>query len=92
MPEEGAERALKCKICPKEAVAGDYCPLHEKAYHNILGRFETWKTALNLSWEDYLTAIVHNRFSGTKVIEVAHTLLSDLRSGNSISELADDRD
>ncbi len=68
---------LKCKICHKQAVGSGYCALHEKAYQNIVAKFDTWKQALNLSWEDYLNAILENPFSGTKAIEVANALLSN---------------
>jgi hypothetical protein len=86
--KEGEEMALKCQLCHKEAVGSDYCALHEKAYRNIVAKFDTWKKALRLSWEDYLNAIITNPFSGTKAIEVANLLLSNPRKGQSTSELA----
>jgi glycine/serine hydroxymethyltransferase len=75
--KEGEEMTVKCKICHKEAVGSGYCALHEKAYHNIVAKFVTWKQALSLSWEDYLNAIIKNPFSGSKAIEVANALLSN---------------
>ena len=70
---------LKCKICGKEAANEDYCVLHEKAYRNLMERFETWKKALGVSWKDYLREIVKNPFTGTKAKEVAENLLSKER-------------
>jgi hypothetical protein len=54
----------------------DYCVLHEKAYRNLMEQFELWEKALGISWKDYLKEIVKNPFTGTKVKEVAETLLS----------------
>jgi hypothetical protein len=73
--KEGEEMTLKCKICHKQAVGSGYCALHEKAYQNIAAKFDTWKQALNLSWADYLNAIIENPLSGIKAIEVANALL-----------------
>jgi hypothetical protein len=67
---------LKCKVCGKEPVNMDYCVLHEKAYRNLMEQFELWEKALGISWKDYLKEIVKNPFTGTKVKEVAETLLS----------------
>jgi hypothetical protein len=72
--EEASE--LKCKICSKEALSNDYCMLHEKAYQILMGKFETWKRALDLSWKDYLNEIVKHPLTGTKAREVAEALLS----------------
>ena len=67
---------MKCKICSKEAINEEYCLLHEKAYQNLMEKFETCKKALNVSWEDYLDAIIENPSAGTKAKEVAEALLS----------------
>ncbi len=68
---------MKCKICSKEAINKDYCLSHEKAYQNLMGKFDTWKKALSLSWDDYLNEIVKNPYAGTKAKEVAESLLSE---------------
>ena len=57
---------LKCKICCKKAENRDYCVLHEKAYRNLVEKFELWKKGLNLSWKDYLNNITNNPFTGKK--------------------------
>jgi len=67
---------LKCKICSKEAVSHDYCILHENAYQNLNEKFETWKGALDISWDDYLNEIIKNPLTGVKAREVAEALLS----------------
>jgi len=66
---------LECKICGKKTTNKDYCVLHEKAYRNLVEKFELWKKALNLSWKDYLNKIVNNSFTGIKAKEVAEALL-----------------
>jgi len=68
---------LKCKICGEELKNGSFCRLHAKAYQNLLERFEGWKKALDISWEEYLREIRLSSFSGLKVKEVAEILLSE---------------
>lgn len=68
---------LKCKICSKETANKDYCSLHERAYQNLMDKFEMWKKALNISWKNYLNEIIKNPFAGIKVKEVAEHLLSE---------------
>jgi len=67
----------KCKICGKEAPYKSFCVLHEKAYQNVVEKFEEWKKALDLSWKDYLKEIIKNPLAGTKAKEVAATLLKN---------------
>ena len=67
---------MKCKICGKKAV-GTYCELHERAYSNIVEKYDVWKTALEISWKEYLSEIVKNECSGSWVKEVAMDLLSE---------------
>jgi len=68
---------LKCKICRKKANNEKYCLLHEKAHQNLMENFETWKKALDVSWEDYLKTIMKNPLAGIKAKEVAEVLLSE---------------
>jgi len=70
----------KCKICGKETSCKSYCVLHEKAYQNLVEKFEEWKKALELSWKDYLNEIIKNPFAGTKAKEVAATLLQEQKN------------
>jgi len=65
---------LKCKICDKEAV-NTYCELHEKAYRNLMEKYEVWKKALDISWKDYLREVAKNAYAGSLVKEVAEQLM-----------------
>jgi len=71
---------LKCKVCSREAQMqpqSRYCELHQKAYGNILKKFEVWKNASNIEWKNYLNEVAKNPFTGTWAKEVAESLLSD---------------
>lgn len=68
------EKILKCKICDKEAVDA-YCELHEKAYKNLMKKYEVWKKALDISWKDYLKEVAKNTHTGSWVKEVAEQLM-----------------
>jgi len=65
---------LTCKVCGKEAV-NTYCELHEKAYRNLMEKYEVWKKALDISWEDYLREAAKNAYTGSWVKEVAEQLM-----------------
>jgi len=72
---------LKCKVCSREAQAhppSEYCELHEKAYQNIRLKFEGWKKALNIEWEEYLNEIAKSPLTGIWAKEVAENLLSSI--------------
>jgi hypothetical protein len=68
--------ALQCKVCSRET-QNKYCELHEKAYTNIMQKFETWRNAAGVSWEQYLNELLKNPFTGTWTKEVAEHLLKD---------------
>jgi hypothetical protein len=51
--------------------------LHDKAYRNIVQKFEDWKKALGISWKEYLKDVVENAFTGSWAKEVAEQLLSE---------------
>lgn len=67
---------MNCKVCNRKAVSKGYCAIHEKAYQNIMEKFEVWKEALTISWKGYLKEIVKNPLTGAKAKEVAEALLS----------------
>lgn len=53
----------------------EYCELHAKAYENIIKRYDIWKKALNITWNDYLNEILKNPLTGVSTKEVAQRLL-----------------
>jgi hypothetical protein len=63
----------KCEICEREA-ADEYCELHEKAHENIVQRYEIWQEAMDISWREYLSALVENSYTGSWAKEVAKHL------------------
>lgn len=73
---------MKCKVCSRELLTqaqskSKYCELHEKAYQNIIQKFEAWKKASNIEWKEYLKEIARNPFTGTWAKEVAENLLKE---------------
>ena len=67
---------MKCMVCEREALE-KYCELHEKAYRNVVQKFEDWKRATGISWKEYLKAVVENAYTGSWAREVALSLLSE---------------
>jgi hypothetical protein len=65
------EKTLNCKICAREAEKEGFCPLHLKAYGNLVSRYELWRKALNISWKEYLSQVAENSSTGDWVKEVA---------------------
>lgn len=64
-------------MCNREAdEKGGYCELHAKAYENIMHKYESWKKALNIAWNDYLTEVLKSPLTGVSAKEVAQQLLS----------------
>jgi hypothetical protein len=68
---------VKCMVCDREAVE-KYCKFHEKAYRNVVQKFEEWKRATGVSWKQYLEAVLENSYTGTWAKEVAKQLLSEM--------------
>jgi len=67
---------MKCKICNREAVE-KYCELHERAYRNIVQKYDDWKRAIDISWKEYLNEILKNPYTGSWAKEVAERLMKD---------------
>ncbi len=67
---------MKCKICDKEANER-YCELHEKAYKNIVEKYDQWKNALDLSWKEYLKELAKNPYTGSWAKEVVEHLVKN---------------
>jgi len=67
---------MKCLVCDREALE-NYCELHEKAYQNVVQKFEDWKRATGVSWKEYLKELVENEYTGAWAKEVVEQLLSE---------------
>ena len=67
---------MRCRICNREALE-KYCELHEKAYRNIVQKYEEWRMAMDISWKEYLNEIMKNPYTGSWAKEVAGQLLKD---------------
>ena len=67
---------MKCIVCNRETLE-NYCEFHEKAYRNIVQKFENWKRATGVSWKEYLNAVVENSYTGAWAKEVAKHLLKN---------------
>jgi hypothetical protein len=68
---------MSCKICTRPIKENGYCSLHLKAYQNIIEKFEVWKKASMVSWENYLVEISKNSLTGEWAKEVAKHLIED---------------
>ena len=68
---------MKCIVCDREALE-KYCKFHEKAYRNVVQKFEDWKSATGISWKEYLKELVENAYTGYWAKEVALSLLSGM--------------
>jgi hypothetical protein len=68
---------MHCKACNKEAIQGDFCPVHLKAYENIVKKYAVWRKGLNISWEEYLSEIKKNSLTGEWAKEVAEYLITN---------------
>ncbi len=67
---------MKCKLCNRES-KNKFCEFHEKAYANIMQKFEIWKNAAGISWEQYLNELKENSLTGVWAKEVAENLLKE---------------
>ena len=72
---------MKCKICSREAEENGFCPLHLRAYQNVLEKFEQWRKASGLVWVEYLVEIQKNSLTGEWAREVVKQLIKD-ENGN----------
>ncbi len=53
----------------------DYCDRHKRAYESIVKKYDEWKKALEISWEEYLSEITKNPLTGEWAKEVAEHLI-----------------
>jgi len=68
---------LKCKICSREAQENHFCPIHLRAYQNIVEKFKVWQKASPLLWTEYLGQIQKNSLTGVWAKEVAKHLIEE---------------
>ncbi len=68
---------MKCNVCERETLE-KYCEFHEKAYRDIVQKYEDWKRATGAPWEEYLKELVENAYTGCWAKEVALSLLSEM--------------
>ena len=68
---------MKCKACNKEAGEKEFCPLHLKAYENIVTKYDFWRKAVEISWIEYLREIQQNSLTGEGAKEVAKYLITN---------------
>ena len=68
---------MRCKACDREAGKRDFCPMHLKAYDNIVKKFAFWRKGLSITWEAYLGEIKKNSLTGVLAKEVVECLISD---------------
>jgi predicted metal-binding protein len=71
------EQVMRCKACSREAGEREFCPAHLKAYENVVEKYEVWRKALNISWEEYLREIEKHSLTGEWAKEVAEHLISN---------------
>ena len=68
---------MKCKICNREAEDSGFCPLHLKAYRNIVEKIGVWQKATNIGWIEYLVQIQKNSLTGEWAKEVAKHIIEE---------------
>ena len=68
---------MNCKICCREAEENGFCPLHSKAYKNVVEKFSVWEASSNVSWMEYLLDIQKNSLTGVWAKEVAKYLIEE---------------
>jgi hypothetical protein len=68
---------LNCKACNRETIGRDFCPLHLKAYENIVKKYDFWRKALKISWKEYLSQIDNNPLTGECAKETAEYLIGN---------------
>ncbi|HIE14606.1 TPA: hypothetical protein EYP70_04980 [Candidatus Bathyarchaeota archaeon] len=67
---------MRCKICGRETQSR-FCNFHMKAYENLKLKYNEWREAMEISWEEYLRQIINNPLTGLWAKEVAQVLLKD---------------
>jgi predicted metal-binding protein len=73
---------LSCQACHRKAGERDFCPLHLKAYENIVKKYDFWRKALRISWKEYISEIEENSLTVEWAREVAKYLLNNEETRN----------
>ncbi|WXG40632.1 MAG: hypothetical protein WED07_07530 [Candidatus Freyarchaeum deiterrae] len=69
---------MKCPICNLNKYEEfDYCENHQSAYLKLMERYNDWKKAINITWQEYLKKIIENENTGEWAREVATHLLDE---------------
>ncbi len=68
---------MRCKVCDREAKEKGFCPLHLKAYMNVVKKFDAWAKALSISWSQYLVDVQKNSLTGEWAKEVIKCLMQE---------------
>lgn len=62
---------MKCQICPRQTKSNStLCRFHYFALKRLVGRFEVWQRAVDVSWLEYLQQVDANPVTGVWVREV----------------------
>ena len=71
----------QCPICNRKTGEDDpLCAYHQRSYLNLREKYDRWKAAMDISWEDYLREVARNPNTGEWVREVAQHLLKGERA------------
>ncbi len=67
----------RCPICNRKTEGDPLCPYHQRAYLNLRERYDRWREAMEIGWEDYLREVAENPNTGEWAREVAQHLLKN---------------
>lgn len=74
----------QCPICNRRRTENEtLCTYHQRAYLNLREKYDQWKAALGIGWDEYLREVADNPNTGEWVREVAHHLLQGKASTGS---------
>ena len=66
----------QCPICNRQRTENEtLCAYHQRAYLNLREKYDQWKTALGIGWNEYLREIANNPNTGEWVREVARHII-----------------
>ena len=68
---------MLCKACGGKSGEREFCPVHLKAFENVVEKYEVWRKALNITWEEYLREIEKHSLTGEWAKEVTAHMLSN---------------